>query len=675
MSQESFRQTSSIIRRLRLVMLVIVVFIISCFLAFFVSSKNILEEIQNLYSGNNILNLYYLSIDKLSETEDIAGDVLMAPDVAATEIKFNKSLAETKQIIYESVNQSKNDPQSLLILNEAQKSLNVFEEAYKKIFDELKFGPFRKSLQQSAEFNSNLNAATRSLKLTKKELRKFQVNTKNKNNAIFASIYKNRFKPILVVAFFSATFLSFVIIFGLSITRRINRSVTNLLDATDHVGRGNLNYQAEILEHDEIGRLTNAFNKMISSLEIGQDHLSLVINRLSRLQVITASFSEALTPDQVFEVVFNQAFQDMEATTGSILIITTDKNFLELKRLEGYDAQVFEKWKRFPIDTDLPVTEVVNSREPLFTTSPELQKYTALDNKDKLLSDPYAIAFLPLVIENKSIGALTFSFPITKVFDQLEKDFMIALATQCAQAVYRSKLYEDAKKAIEVRDEFLSIASHELRTPLTPLKMQIQGVAKQINHSFDNLTPERILKMVETSERQINRLSTLIDDLLDVTRITSGKMSLNKEIFSLKEMITDVIAQYAQQFKKSQSDVELVIENDLTGSWDKVRIEQVVINLLINAAKYAPNKTIKASLTRVNKVAKIQITDLGPGIAQEDLERIFERFERVSDKQNIGGLGLGLYISKQIIEAHNGKIYVHSKLGHGSTFTVELPER
>lgn len=655
-------------------MLVIVVFIISCFLAFYISSKNMLEEIQNLYTANNILNLYSLAIDKLSVTEEVVGDVVTIRDINTTEAKFFKSLNETKDLIQESIRHSKNDPQSLLILNEAYKSLTNFGEAYKKIFDDLKFGPFRKSLNQTAEFNTNLNAANGSLKFTKKQLRKFQNNTKERNDKIFNSIYTNRFKPIIVVAVCSAAFLSFVVIFGLSNSRRIGRSISNLLEATDKVAQGDINYQARVLEKDEIGRLTSAFNKMVLTLKIGQDHLSLVINRISRLQTITASFSEALTPDQVFEVVFKQAFEAMEATAGSILLLTPDRKFLELKRLEGFNEEIFEKWKKFSIDTDLPVAKVVRTGEPLFTNSLKLNNYSAIQKED-LHKTSYAIAYLPLIIQNKALGALTFSFPINKSFDQLEKDFLIALARQCAQAIHRSQLYDDAQKAIEVRDEFLSIASHELRTPLTPLKMQIQGVAKQMNESFENLTAERLTRMLETSDRQINRLSVLIDDLLDVTRITSGKMSLNKEEFSLEEMITEIIAQYAQQFIKSQSSVELEIEKDLVGNWDKVRIEQVIINLLTNAAKYAPNKPIKASLTCNDHVATIRITDQGPGIALEDQERIFNRFERVSDKQNIGGLGLGLYISKQIVEAHNGRIYVQSKLGEGSTFIVELPER
>lgn len=325
---------------------------------------------------------------------------------------------------------------------------------------------------------------------------------------------------------------------------------------------------------------------------------------------------------------------------------------------------------------DVPVAEVIRKGQAQFITSDMLDKYTDLEPKDRQGKPSYAIAYLPLTVEGKTLGALTFSFPINKKFDQLERDFMVALARQCAQAIYRSQLYDDAKKAIEVRDEFLSIASHELRTPLTPLKMQIQGVARQIgNDNVSNLTPERLIKMVETSDRQITRLSVLIDDLLDVTRISAGKLSLNKENFSMKEMISDVVAQYSHQFKHAQSPVEIRIEDDVIGLWDKVRIEQVVINLLTNAAKYAPKKPILVSMKRENGKVKIQVKDMGPGISEENQERIFKRFERVSDKQNIGGLGLGLYICKQIMEAHHGNIYVESVLGEGATFTVELPEK
>ena len=142
----------------------------------------------------------------------------------------------------------------------------------------------------------------------------------------------------------------------------------------------------------------------------------------------------------------------------------------------------------------------------------------------------------------------------------------------------------------------------------------------------------------------------------------------------MKEMITEVITQYSHQLKYTKSTVEFIVKEDMVGFWDKVRVEQVIINLLTNAAKYAPNELILITLSTFDESIRVEVKDKGPGISQENKDRIFKRFERVSDKSNIGGLGLGLYICKQIVEAHKGNIFVESELGVGSVFTLELPK-
>ncbi len=654
-------------------MISIIIFILTCFLAIYVSNFNQLEDIQTLSTANNLLSLNTQAIESLNSTEQNMNVIFVRKDVSELRYKFEENLKVTKRLLFDSVLQAKEDQVLTKNLNDAIDALDELETSHEIIFRKLKNLHQITNQVQIEELNADLLVASQYLMDAKEILRKIQIHINKQNEGIFYSINKNRYRPLLISIGLCILFLTFVATIGWAIARNAAKSILNLLDATERVGQGDTTYQAEIIAHDEIGRVTYAFNRMITSLDAGQSQLNQAIDRTVRLQSITESFSEALTPDQVFEVVFKQAFESMEATAGSIVIMSEDKGFLELKRIVGYDQETFEKWKRFSIKSDIPSAEVARTGEPIFSTTDQLGRFTELE--DRSHRGTFSIVYLPLTVEGKTLGVLNFNFPINKKFDRHEKDFMIALARQCAQAVYRSQLYDDARKAIEVRDEFLSIASHELRTPLTPLKMQIQTVARQLGKDSANLTPERLIKMVETSDRQITRLSVLIDDLLDVTRISAGKLSLNKEYFSMKEMINDVITQYSQQFKSSQSTVELVIEGDMMGYWDKVRVEQVIINLLTNAAKYAPNRPILTKLSKIDGTIKIQVTDQGPGISIENHDRIFKRFERVSDKSNIGGLGLGLYICKQIVEAHRGKIYVESVIGVGSTFTVELPEK
>jgi signal transduction histidine kinase/HAMP domain-containing protein len=673
-SEEIFKQKSSIVKRLKTVMISIVVFIILCFMALYISNFNQLEDIQSLSTANNLLSLNTQAIESLNSTEQNMNVIFVRKDVSELRYKFEENLKVTKRLLFDSALQAKNDPILTQHLNESIAALDELEASHEVIFAKLKNIHLINSQEKIEELNADLLMASQFLVDAKEILRKIQIHITKQNEGIFTSIYKNRYRPLLTAIVLCILFLTFVVTIGWAIARNAGLSILNILDATEKVGLGNINYQAPIIEHDEIGRVTYAFNRMVSSLQVNQEQLNQAMDRTNRLQSITESFSEALTPDQVFEVMFEQLFSSMEAISGLIILVSEDKNQLEIKRHVGYSEDLMTKWKRFPITLDVPIAEVVRTGIALFLTSETLKQYKALDDVDRG-SEVYSIAYLPLIIEGKTQGALTFSFPFSKKFDRPEKDFMIALARQCAQAIHRSQLYDDARVAIEVRDEFLAIASHELRTPLTPLKMQIQSIARQINNdNYANLTPERLMKMVETSDRQIMRLSVLIDDLLDVTRISAGKLSLNKEHFSMKEIIEEVVTQYAQQLKYSKSAVEFIVESDFIGFWDKVRIEQVIINLLTNAAKYAPKELILITLSTSANAVKVQVKDKGPGISTENQERIFKRFERVSDKQNIGGLGLGLYICKQIVEAHHGNIYVESTLGLGSTFTLELPK-
>ncbi|MBY0413693.1 MAG: GAF domain-containing protein [Bdellovibrionales bacterium] len=674
MKPGTFIQKSSIVKRLRSVMISIILFIILCFSALSISNFKQLEDIQNLSTANSLLSLNTQAIESLNSTEQNMNVIFVRKDVSELRYKFEENLKVTKRLLSDSILLSSQDDLLADYLNQAIIALDQLEAGHEVIFSKLQNIHLITDQEKIEELNSDLLVASQYLIDAKEILRKIQININKNNEGIFTSIYKNRYRPLLIATLLCVLFLTFVGTIGWTIARNASKSILNLLDATEKVSLGNISYQAPIVEHDELGRVTDAFNRMVSSLEANQEQLNLAMNRTGRLQNITESFSEALTPDQVFEVMFEQLFGSMNAIAGLIILYSEDKNFLEIKRHVGYDQGTMDKWQKFPADTNVPIAEAVRTGVAKFMTSAMLKDYPLIEDIDRG-NDFYTIAYLPLIIEGKSQGALTFSFPSSKVFDKPEQEFMLALARQCAQAIHRSQLYDDAKVAIEVRDEFLAIASHELRTPLTPLKMHIQSLARQVNNGkFINLTPERLMKMIETSDRQIMRLSVLIDDLLDVTRISAGKLSLNKENFSMKEMIEDVITQYDQQLKYSKSTVEFNPTNDFTGFWDKVRIEQVIINLLTNASKYAPNQPILITLSIFDDCILVQVKDRGPGITKENQERIFKRFERVSDKHNVGGLGLGLYICTQIVEAHRGKIYVESILGEGSIFTLELPK-
>lgn len=230
------------------------------------------------------------------------------------------------------------------------------------------------------------------------------------------------------------------------------------------------------------------------------------------------------------------------------------------------------------------------------------------------------------------------------------------------------------QEAIQVRDEFLSIASHELRTPLTPLKLQVQRLLKSIHHkTLHSMSEKSLEKIISGCDTSISRLSSLIDNLLDVSRINMGKLNLNIEKFDLKEMASELLDRYRLEIRNSETDVTLTVKDPIWGNFDRLRIEQVFTNLLTNALKYGERKPVRIEIYEENGCAHFTFHDRGLGIPPKDLERVFERFERLHAEDTVGGLGLGLYITRQIIEAHGGTINAESSKEWGTLFKVKIP--
>ncbi|MFN7135517.1 MAG: sensor histidine kinase, partial [Myxococcales bacterium] len=245
------------------------------------------------------------------------------------------------------------------------------------------------------------------------------------------------------------------------------------------------------------------------------------------------------------------------------------------------------------------------------------------------------------------------------------------LARRAAVAVDNARLFNDAREAVHARDEFLSIASHELRTPLTALQLHLQGLLRKLAAAED--APPWVEGKLRTAQRQTERLSGLVDSLLDVARISTGRMKLQPEAFHLVEAVNEVQSRFAEQLARAGCELKVQVEGDAAGHWDRLRIEQVITNLLSNAVKYAPGKPIEVTVGGSGDWVTVTVTDHGMGIPSDAVPRIFDRFERAVSSRSYGGLGLGLYISRQIVEAHGGSIDVRTGEGEGTTFVVRLP--
>lgn len=234
---------------------------------------------------------------------------------------------------------------------------------------------------------------------------------------------------------------------------------------------------------------------------------------------------------------------------------------------------------------------------------------------------------------------------------------------------------QELREAIRVRDEFLSIASHELKTPITSLKMQLQMLQRKTHPEKGLLPPaDRLATGLDTSLRQVEKLNKLVEDLLDVARAQARKVFFRMEKTDLRYLIEDVVERLQPQIDAAGSRIELDV-GAVSGEFDPFRLDQVLVNLLTNALKYAPGTKIQIHASAAENTAILVVKDEGPGIPADSLGRLFERFERGSNAENVTGLGLGLFITRQIVEGHSGTIRAESEPGHGTSFIVRLPLR
>lgn len=350
----------------------------------------------------------------------------------------------------------------------------------------------------------------------------------------------------------------------------------------------------------------------------------------------------------------------------------------------AYDASaiIAESFKRrFPLGVDVPGKVLAENNALWFTDVLEEtdSPHLAIAAKDNL----HTAVVLSVFVQDEAMGILEFYSRQILPHDPDLVKILSAIASQVGQVLIRiealdlSHLSEArAQAAIRVRDEFLSIASHELKTPITALKMMIQ--AMQRNSKLEEgrgPSPERLSKMLNTSIQQVDRLTHLVEDLLDVVKIRAGKLRIYPEEIDLSDLVKKVVERYTDVLAAAKCAVELKVKARVIGIWDSARIEQIVVNLISNVIKYAPGKPIRIEVSDEGETGKFTVQDFGPGIPYGLQTKVFERFERAISSHTVSGLGLGLYIVKQIVEAHDGTIRVDSEHGRGSIFIVELPKK
>ncbi|HVG60190.1 MAG TPA: GAF domain-containing sensor histidine kinase [Hyalangium sp.] len=392
------------------------------------------------------------------------------------------------------------------------------------------------------------------------------------------------------------------------------------------------------------------------------------------------AFASELDQDRLVQLITDEATGLTGAAFGAFFhnrINDKGESYL-LYTLSGVPKDAFE---RFPMPRNTRIFA------PTFTGTRTVRLDDVTQSPDYAQNPPYqgmpkghlpVRSYLAVPVKSRSgevLGGLFFGHPEPGRFQKEHEQLVEGLAAQAAVALDNSRLYRQAQLAVSLRDEFLQVAAHELRTPMTSLKLHLQTMLRAANTLGPELSVEKLRTQLEAADRIAGKMSVLISELLDISRITSGNLHLTLEEVDLGAVVREVASRFEAQAAQARSSLHVSASTLIVGHWDRLRLEQVVGNLLSNAIKYGAGTPVHIEAGAAGDRARLSVRDGGIGISQEALPRLFGRFERAVSGRHYGGLGLGLYITRQIVEALGGAVSVESALGQGATFTVSLPLR
>jgi PAS domain S-box-containing protein len=410
-----------------------------------------------------------------------------------------------------------------------------------------------------------------------------------------------------------------------------------------------------------------------------------VAERIGRLQTVTAALAAASRPDQVADLLSSVGLAALGASAGAIAFPLHDQDVLQVVSVYGYEPGTINLKQRVRRDNPNILAEAwrrgeavfVPSRERIATTYPRLGQVVA--------SSPYeAWAAVPMMIDRHLLAVMGLSYAEPHPFDDEERNLMLAIGDVAAQAIDRAELFEaerrtraQAEAAVHAQDEFLSIASHELRTPVAAVKATAQLTQRAIQRG--TLDMARLERHLASITRAADRLGNLVEDLLDVSRLRTGRLELRRQRLDCVPLVEEIIDRYRAQLEE-RPEYSLCFqtpEREIEVDVDPSRLEQVIDNLLSNAVKYSPaGGQISVSLETELGGVRLTVADQGIGLPPGHAASIFEPFGRAPNaaNQQIPGLGLGLSICRQLVESHGGRIWANSSgEEQGTTFGVWLP--
>ncbi|MEO6151160.1 MAG: PAS domain S-box protein [Mucilaginibacter sp.] len=426
---------------------------------------------------------------------------------------------------------------------------------------------------------------------------------------------------------------------------------------------------------DNKGRIIGASKiaRDISKQKYAEARLQRYAENLEILNSFGKVIAEDMNVQAILQKVTDATTQLTQATVGAFFYNQVDEQgeSSSLYALSGVSKAAFER-SGAPRDTD--IFNAAFSDKGILRVD-DITKDAHYDKNTAYFGMPegnLAIAsYLAVPVVSKDgliIGGLFYGHPQPAMFTEEHEQLVAGVAAQAAVALDNAKLYQEIKVLNGKKDEFIGMASHELKTPVTSINGYLQLIERSIPEE------DRNKAFIVKARNQVNKLAALIGDLLDVSKIQTGKLPFSYSNFDMVNLITEV-TEVIHQTNNSHI-VQLVFDNnELPVYADQQRMEQVIINLVSNAIKYSPNANrIIVRATLAGKKVRVSVQDFGIGIENDQHGRIFSRFYRVENlAAHMSGLGIGLYISHEIIRRHKGKLTLTSEVGAGSTFFFEIP--
>lgn len=379
----------------------------------------------------------------------------------------------------------------------------------------------------------------------------------------------------------------------------------------------------------------------------------------------SARLAASLDIKQTLEAITRLAVPELADWTAVHLREDGQTQTVAVHHRDGKEQVVWDLMQQCSPDPDMPHGYVKVMR----TGEPELQSAAG----DPQVATAVSALCVPLVVRGETTGALTLAMAESgRRYAASDLERALELARRCATALDNARLYQQAQSAIIARDEFLSVAAHELRTPLSALLLTIQVLQRANPWNEDAGLQDRLKTLV----RQVETLTELVRRLLDVSRIGIKQLQIVNEETDLAALVRDVTDRFREAAARAHSTLTVRTPPQVVGWWDPIRLQQVLTNLLGNAIKFAPGSPVDITLAASDDgPVVLTIRDGGPGIPKERLPYLFHRFGRGVSVQRYAGLGLGLFLTRQIVEAHGGDVTVDSDAGRGASFTVRLPWR